>query len=137
MGKRDTPPPPAAPAAAFNSPFAKLAEKLPDVVASAPAQPTQPAPPPKPAPSAKPPKPPPARAVVRIERKGRGGKEATIVEKLALPPKELAAWGDALKRSLGCGGAIEGDAVVVQGDQRERVRKWLEAKGVGKVTVAG
>jgi translation initiation factor 1 (eIF-1/SUI1) len=35
------------------------------------------------------------------------------------------------------GGAVEGDAIAVQGDQRERVRKWLEAKGVGKVTVAG
>ncbi len=59
-----------------------------------------------------------------------------MIEKLSLPPKELAAWSDALKRTLGCGGAVEGDAIVVQGDQRERVRKWLEAKGVGKV-IAG
>jgi translation initiation factor 1 len=127
MGKRDTPPPPVAPAAPFNSPFAKLAEKLPDVPA---------APPPRAVPAAKPPKPPPSRAVVRLERKGRGGKEATVIEKLALPPKELAAWADALKRSLGCGGAVEDDAIVVQGDQRERVRRWLEAKGVAKV-IAG
>jgi len=132
MGKRDIPPPPAAPAAPFNSPFAKLAARLPDV----PSAPVAPPAPPK-APAVKPPRPPPARAVVRIERKGRGGKEATIVEKLALPPKELASWADTLKRSLGCGGTVEGDAIVVQGDQRERVRKWLEAKGVGKVTVAG
>ncbi len=129
MGKRDTPPHPAAPSA-FNSPFAKLAEKLPAVVAAAPAQS---APPPRPAPAAKPPKPPPARAVVRIERKGRGGKEATVIEKLGLPPRELEAWADALKRSLGCGGAVEGDAIAVQGDQRERARRWLEAKGVAKV----
>lgn len=130
MGKRDTPPPPAAPAAPFNSPFAKLAGLKADV-------------PPGPAPAqgaAAPPKPaakqPPARAVVRIERKGRGGKEATVIEKLGLPPRELAAWADALKRSLGCGGAVEGDAIAVQGDQRERVAKWLAAKGVGKV-IAG
>src|SRR5512140_1140408 len=126
MGKRDTPPPPAAPSAPFNSPFAKLAEKLPDVPAAPP-------PPVAKAAAAKPPKPPPARAVVRIERKGRGGKEATVIEKLALPPKELAAWADTLKRSLGCGGAVEDGAIVVQGDQRERVRRWLEAKGVAKV----
>ncbi|MGB8930913.1 MAG: translation initiation factor [Anaeromyxobacteraceae bacterium] len=132
MGKRDIPPPPAAPAAPFNSPFAKLAE----LKAGVPPAPPQPAAPPK-APAAKSPKPPPARAVVRIERKGRGGKEATVIEKLALPPKELASWADTLKRSLGCGGTVEDDAIVVQGDQRERVRKWLEAKGVGKVTVAG
>jgi translation initiation factor 1 len=78
--------------------------------------------------------PPPARAVVRLERKGRGGKEATVIEKLALPPRALAEWADALKRALGCGGAVEGAAIVVQGDQRERVRRWLEARGVRKVT---
>jgi translation initiation factor 1 len=129
MGKRDPPPPPATPAAPFNSPFAKLAGLKPDV----PAAPPPPSAPPPPKPAAKP---PPARAVVRIERKGRGGKEATVIEKLGLPPRELAAWADALKRSLGCGGAVEGDAIAVQGDQRERVRKWLEAKGVAKV-IAG
>ncbi len=43
-------------------------------------------PPEKPAPVEKP---GPARAVVRLERKHRRGKEVTIVEKLALPqPKE-------------------------------------------------
>jgi translation initiation factor 1 len=129
MGKRDTPPPPAAPAAPFNSPFAKLAALKTDVgPAPAPARTAHA--PPKPAA-----RPPPARAVVRIERKGRGGKEATVIEKLALPPRELDSWADALKRSLGCGGAVEEGAIVVQGDQRERVRKWLEAKGVGKVTM--
>lgn len=129
MGKRAPPPPPAAPAAPFNSPFAKLAGLKADVP-SAPA-PAQKAPAP-PQPAAK----PPARAVVRIERKGRGGKEATVIEKLGLSPRELAAWADALKRALGCGGAVEGDAIAVQGDQRERVAKWLAAKGVGKV-IAG
>jgi translation initiation factor 1 len=128
MGKRDTPPPAAAPAAPFNSPFARLAGLKADVAAA----PAKAAPPPPSKPAARP---PPARAVVRIERKGRGGKEATVIEKLALPPKELAAWADALKRSLGCGGAVEGDAIAVQGDQRERVAKWLAAKGVAKVTL--
>jgi len=128
MGKRSPTPPPPAPAAPFNSPFSRLAGLKADLPS---APPTPPAAPAKPAA-----KPPPARAVIRIERKGRGGKEATVIEKLGLPPKDLAAWADALKRSLGCGGAVEGDAIAVQGDQRERVRKWLEAKGVAKV-IAG
>ena len=34
------------------------------------------------------PAPPPARAVVRYQRKGRGGKEATIVEQLGLSPEQ-------------------------------------------------
>ncbi len=77
----------------------------------------------------------PARAVVRLERKGRAGKEATVVEKLALSPEVLRAWSDDLKRALGCGGAVEGDAIALQGDQRERARRWLEARGVRKVTI--
>ena len=76
-----------------------------------------------------------ARAVVRMERKGRGGKEATLVEKLGLPPATLGAWLDEAKRALGCGGAAEDGALVLQGDQRERVARWLERRGVRKVTV--
>ena len=75
----------------------------------------------------------PARAVVRIERKGRGGKEATIVEKLELKPKALEAWLKELKRELGCGGQIEEDAIVLQGDQRTRIEPLLEKRGVKKI----
>jgi translation initiation factor 1 len=114
-----------APPGPFNSAFSKLRDKLPDVPAgAAPAAPK---------PKAEPP--PPARAVVRMERKGRGGKEATVVEKLGLPPARLAQWADALKRSLGTGGGVEDDAIVVQGDQRERVARWLEQRGVRKVVL--
>jgi translation initiation factor 1 len=71
--------------------------------------------------------------VVRLERKGRGGKEATVVEKLALPPRALEAWAVEARRALGCGGSIEGDAIVLQGDQRDRAVRWLEGKGVRRV----
>jgi translation initiation factor 1 len=40
-----------------------------------------------------------------------------------------------MKAALGCGGSVEGDALVLQGDLRERVRKLLEARGVRKVTL--
>jgi translation initiation factor 1 len=95
---------------------------LPEVPATEP-RPARPAPP------------APARAVVRLERKGRGGKEATVVEKLALAPAALESWSDAMKRALGCGGSVEGEALVLQGDQRERARRWLEGRGVRKVTM--
>jgi len=123
------PPPVDAPAGPFNAAFAKLAAQLPAGHVAAPA-PAPAEPEPAPAPKG------PARAVVRIERKGRGGKEATVVEKLGLAPRLLQAWGDEAKRALGCGGAVEGEAIVLQGDQRERVARWLEARGVRKVTVA-
>lgn len=124
MTKR-RPPPPAPPAAPFNAAFEKLRARLPEGhVPAAPAPvATAPATPPA----------PPARAVVRLERKGRGGKEATVIEKLDLAPAALAEWTDALKRSLGCGGGVEDGAVVLQGDQRDRAAAWLERRGVRKV----
>ncbi len=78
----------------------------------------------------------PARAHVRYERKGHGGKEATRVEKLELPLPQREEWLKALKQSLGCGGRVEGEDLVLQGDQRERLPPLLEARGVRKVTVS-
>src|SRR5947209_18773254 len=68
---------------------------------------------------------PPAKAVVRMERKGRGGKEVTVVEQLELKPKELEEWLKALKNALGCGGVVEGQNLVLQGDQRKRLPSIL------------
>lgn len=78
----------------------------------------------------------PPRAVVRLERAGRRGKEVTIVEHLELPGGEREAWLKELKSALGCGGALEEEALVLQGDLRERAAKWLEKRGVKRVTVA-
>ncbi|MBI5542834.1 MAG: translation initiation factor [Deltaproteobacteria bacterium] len=108
-------------AAPFHNPFSALAPKReglpPGVLRAEKARPA------------------PARAVVRMERKGRAGKEVTVVEKLALPSQELERWARELKQSLGCGGSVEEGALVVQGDQRERIRAWLVARGVQKVSL--
>ena len=78
----------------------------------------------------------PARAVVRYQRAGRRGKEATLVEKLGLEPAGLESWCKALKQALGCGGTVDRDVVVLQGDQRARLPALLTARGVRKVTVS-
>ena len=121
--KRSAHPTPPAPPG-FHTPFAGLGS-LRDVLPARQA----PAPAAKPAPKA------PARAVVRYERKGRGGKEATLVEQLALSPRDRAKWLLAMKQALGCGGTLDGEALVLQGDQRARVRAWLEARGVARISV--
>jgi translation initiation factor 1 len=125
MGKRDKKDEPAPAAAPFHNPFAALSaqrDALPPGRAPAPVKP------------AEPPK-GPARAVVRMERKGRGGKEVTVVEQLGLSPAEREVWVKALKGALGCGGSVEGETLVLQGDQRERLPALLEARGVRRVTV--
>ena len=123
MGKRDKKPEPPA-AAPFHNPFAALGlqrEQLPPGPAPAPVKAEEPR--------------GPARAVVRMERKGRGGKEVTVVEQLGLRSAELETWLKALKGALGCGGSVEEDTLVLQGDQRERLPALLEARGVRRVSV--
>lgn len=129
MTKRRSRPEAPAPATPFHNPFGGLAERLGLEPAPAPPASPDPARAPAPAPAA------PARAVVRLERKGRGGKEATVVEKLGLASAERERWLRELKQALGCGGAVEGEALVLQGDLRERVKALLEARGVRKVTL--
>jgi translation initiation factor 1 len=111
----------------FNNPFAALGNLRPDLPAG-PEPVTAATPAPSPAPA-------PARAVVRLERKGRGGKEVTVVQQLALTGVEAERWLRELKQALGCGGTIESDALVFQGDHRKRVAALLKTRGVGKVSV--
>ncbi len=80
---------------------------------------------------------PKLKAVVRYERKGHRGKEVTFVEKLGLRASELEIWCGDLKKALGCGGRVEDDAIILQGDLRARLPAVLTAKGVGKITVSG
>jgi len=70
-----------------------------------------------------------------MERKGRGGKEVTVVDKLGLRAAELEDWCRDLKQALGCGGAVDGELIVLQGDLRTRVPAVLTARGVVKVTI--
>jgi translation initiation factor 1 len=112
-----------------DSPFAAL-DKLRDQL------PVGEAPKPRPAPAARAAT-LPARAVVRLEKKQRRGKEVTVVDKLGLPAAELEAWCKQLKQTLGCGGTIEGDAIVLQGDFRKRLPELLTNLGVKAVKVAG
>ena len=51
-------------------------------------------------------------------------------------PAELESWCRELKRALGCGGTVEGAAIVLAGDQRTRLPALLEARGVRRVTVS-
>lgn len=83
-----------------------------------------------------PPAPTPGRAVVRFQRKGHGGKEVTLVQQLDLDQQQLQQWLTELKRALGCGGALQQGALVLQGDQRERLLELLEQRGVKKVSIS-
>jgi translation initiation factor 1 len=76
-----------------------------------------------------------AKIVLRREKKRRGGRTATIVEGLMLPPSALERIARELRRALGCGAHVDHNAIVVQGDVATRLAPWLTARGAKRVVV--
>ena len=70
------------------------------------------------------------KVVVRFRRKGHGGKSVTEVTGVLSGRETLLAQ---LKKELGSGGRIVDDTLVLQGNQVERLARWLESRGVKKV----
>jgi translation initiation factor 1 len=69
------------------------------------------------------------RCVLRLEKKGRGGKTVTVVADLPRNDAFLGALATELKRACGTGGTAADGAVEIQGDQREKLRPLLAGKG--------
>ena len=66
---------------------------------------------------------------VRLERKGRKGKTVSIVTGVKSPDVGRRALLKHLKGKLGCGGAVKGAEIEIQGDQRERLVALLNGLG--------
>ena len=89
--------------------------------------------------------PPPAPAPARGGTKGSGGKgsavrmrlerrasdrSVTILSGVPGNPAAVALLARELRTACGTGGTVRGDEVELQGDQREKVRAALEARGL-------
>jgi translation initiation factor 1 len=74
---------------------------------------------------------PPAKQPLRIrlETKHRAGKAATIVTGFVGLDADLQALGKQLKTHCGTGGSAKDGEIIIQGDQREKVRVWLLKQG--------
>lgn len=66
---------------------------------------------------------------VVIDRKGRKGKTATIIEGFELPDEEVEAIASDLKRRIGTGGSARGGEILLQGDWQQRARELLSSMG--------
>lgn len=75
------------------------------------------------------------KLVLRRERKGRGGKTATVIEGLGLKAAALEQTLKTLRKALGCGGSIDGDHLVLNGDLCERADAWLRAHGATRTVI--
>lgn len=66
---------------------------------------------------------------VRLEKKGRKGKAVSVIEGVKSPDAGRRALAKHLKDRLGCGGAVKGERIEIQGDQRERLAALLNELG--------
>jgi translation initiation factor 1 len=71
------------------------------------------------------------QVVLRRETAHRGGKTVIVVDDFAthLPSSVIERVAKKLRVGCGCGGAVKGRAIEVQGDQAVKVRALLEAEG--------
>ena len=62
---------------------------------------------------------------VVVERKGRKGKTATIIEGFLCDDEELQEIARSLKQKIGTGGSARGGEILLQGDWREKATQLL------------
>jgi len=63
--------------------------------------------------------------LVRIERKGRGGKVVTIVEGFVGSNNDLKELAKMLKNKCGVGGSQKDGEIIIQGDMKDKVYQIL------------
>lgn len=69
-----------------------------------------------------------------MERKGRAGKTATIIEGFTCSPARLKEIASTLRQRLGTGGSVRGCEILIQGDRREDVFSALRNLGFSRIS---
>ncbi len=68
------------------------------------------------------------RISLMTERRARG-KLVTVIKGVKATPRQLQTLLKSLKDQCGTGGTVSGGALELQGDQVERLRKWMGGQG--------
>lgn len=66
---------------------------------------------------------------ITVERKGRKGKTATIIDGFTCDDGQLQETAKILKQKIGTGGSARGGEILLQGDWKERAAEILRKSG--------
>ncbi len=77
------------------------------------------------------------RLRLHIDRKGRKGKEVTLIKGFVGTTSDKEALCKKLKTSCGAGGSVTEDGILVQGDHRDRMLDLLKKWGYQDVKKSG
>lgn len=72
-----------------------------------------------------------------LDRKHRGGKTATIIKGFVGYIDDMKDLARSLKQYCGVGGNAKDGEIIIQGDQRDKVLKWLLKEGYSNAKLAG
>ena len=66
---------------------------------------------------------------VLIDKKGRNGKTATIIECFQEEPSVVEKVAKILKQKLGVGGSVRNGEILIQGERKDKVKEILNSLG--------
>lgn len=66
---------------------------------------------------------------VLLDKKQRAGKMVTLVEGFIGKDADREELGKKLKTFCGTGGSVKDGAIIIQGDNRDKVLQWLQKNG--------
>ena len=72
----------------------------------------------------------PRNPQILLQKKGRAGKEVTVISHLGLDGAELLGLLQLLKKGLGTGGTLKNQSIEIQGNKVSEVRDFLASHGI-------